>query len=429
MLRYAPGSPRPVTLLERPRSRRLLFAALYFTEGAPIGFLWWALPAILRERGGPVEAIGALLAVLVLPWGFKFLWAPLIDVLATSPRGLAAWIAAAQGAMALSLLPLIGLDPERLFGAVALLLVLHALAAATQDVAIDALAIRSTPPGERGSLNGWMQAGMLLGRGLFGGGALIALEQVGDRALILALVGLSLASATAVLVLGRGFPGPAPGRARRSPDARWRAFGGRLKRVLAARSTRLGLAFALLGGAGFEAVGGLASPFLVDSGFGTAEIGRFFALPAVACTGAGALLGGRLADRLGHRRAVVGAAVAVAACIGLLSAAASGGLPHAWLWGALAALYVGIGGFTVASYALFMDLCDPALGGTQFSAFMGATNLCESWSVLAAGYLTAALGYPTAFAALAAAALLALPDLRRVEGGARGPAPPPGDPH
>jgi hypothetical protein len=39
-----------------------------------------------------------------------------------------------------------------------------------------------------------------------------------------------------------------------------------------------------------------------------------------------------------------------------------------------------IGLFTAASYALFMDLTDPKLGGTQFSAFMAATNGCESWS-------------------------------------------------
>ena len=32
-----------------------------------------------------------------------------------------------------------------------------------------------------------------------------------------------------------------------------------------------------------------------------------------------------------------------------------------------------------------MDLTDPVLGGTQFSAYMGATNLCEVWAVRVAG--------------------------------------------
>ena len=50
---------------------------------------------------------------------------------------------------------------------------MHALAASTQDVAIDALAIGAVPPQTRGRLNGAMQAGMLTGRSVFGGGMLI----------------------------------------------------------------------------------------------------------------------------------------------------------------------------------------------------------------------------------------------------------------
>ena len=37
--------------------RRLLFASLYFSEGAPIGYLWWALPTKLRAAGADIEQI------------------------------------------------------------------------------------------------------------------------------------------------------------------------------------------------------------------------------------------------------------------------------------------------------------------------------------------------------------------------------------
>jgi hypothetical protein len=66
--------------------RRFLFASLYFAEGAPIGFLWWALPATLREAGAPVERITALTAMLALPWAVKFVRAPLIDLSAGRGR-------------------------------------------------------------------------------------------------------------------------------------------------------------------------------------------------------------------------------------------------------------------------------------------------------------------------------------------------------
>jgi N-acyl-L-homoserine lactone synthetase len=61
------------------------------------------------------------------------------------------------------------------------------------------------------------------------------------------------------------------------------------------------------------------------------------------------------------------------------------------------------------SYALFMDLTDPRLGATQFSAYMAATNGCESWSVWTSGRIVAAQGYPSAFLVMSAVSLLALP--------------------
>ncbi len=68
--------------------------------------------------------------------------------------------------------------------------------------------------------------------------------------------------------------------------------------------------------------------------------------------------------------------------------------------------------FTASSYALFMDLTDARLGGTQFSAFMSATNGCESWSAWAGGRIVGPGNYAAAFLAMAAASLLGLPLLK-----------------
>jgi hypothetical protein len=83
--------------------------------------------------------------------------------------------------------------------------------------------------------------------------------------------------------------------------------------------------------------------------------------------------------------------------------------PSAPLAGVLfALLYAGAGLFTAASYAPFMDLTDPRLGATVFSAFMGMTNLCEAWSARAVGGLRADWTYGGAFAAVTGVSLLAL---------------------
>ena len=151
----------------------LLFAVLYASEGAPIGFIWWALPTLLRSADVPIDRITSLTAVLLVPWIFKFLWAPALDLLRGPRWGYRAWLIAMQVIMGLALVPLAWLDPVQHFDTWRMLLLVHAFSAATQDVAIDALAIGAVPPGERGRLNGAMQAGMLTGRSVFGGGVLL----------------------------------------------------------------------------------------------------------------------------------------------------------------------------------------------------------------------------------------------------------------
>ncbi len=153
-----------VSLLNQRQGRIALFTLLYLSEGAPIGFIWWALPTILRTAGVGVPKITALTAMLVLPWVFKFLWAPLVDAMRTPRWGFRAWIISAQLAMGATLLPLIWLDPAGHFQWWGVLLLFHAIFAATQDVAIDAMAINLVPEHQRGTLNGCMQAGMLVGR-------------------------------------------------------------------------------------------------------------------------------------------------------------------------------------------------------------------------------------------------------------------------
>src|SRR5690606_27910308 len=186
-------------LTQSQRGRRVLFALLYLAEGAPIGFIWWAIPARLREAGVPVGTITLLTSVVILPWAFKFLWAPLVDVLRGPRWGRRGWVVAAQLLMGLSLLPLALLDWQDSLGLLFGLLLLHAFAAATQDVAIDAWAISITPAEERGGINGWMQAGMLAGRWLFGAGFLIVAQRIDDATAVVSMVAVIWATILVVL--------------------------------------------------------------------------------------------------------------------------------------------------------------------------------------------------------------------------------------
>jgi MFS family permease len=309
--------------------------------------------------------------------------------------------------MGASLLGLAGLDPARQLGLVTALLVTHAFAAATQDVAIDALAVGAVPPGERGSVNGAMQAGMLLGRALGGGAALLVAERWGWRAAIVLLVAVIWATLPLALLARRRDDAGAPMVERLG--ARLGTFRRTFAAALARRATWLGLAFALTAGAAFEATGALAGPYLADRGLSAKTIGWFFGLAVLAAMAAGALAGGRWVDRSGRGRPLVASLLGFVAAVLLLAAfEASGSRDAVALLGALGAMYLAIGAFTAASYALFMDLTDPGLGGTQFSAFMSATNGCEAWAAWLAGGLASASGYPVAFVVASCVSLASL---------------------
>jgi MFS family permease len=171
---------------------------------------------------------------------------------------------------------------------------------------------------------------------------------------------------------------------------------------------------------------------LVDEGLSQQTIGYFFAAPVVAAMIFGSLVGGRLADRTPRKRAVLIAVVFVSLTVAALA------LIDAWvapigieadmetdprslsLLLCLQAMYFGIGLLTAASYALFMDITNKNVAATQFSAFMGATNGCESWSALAIGRMAGGWGYAAAFLAMSGLALLSLPVLALMRLGREG---------
>ncbi len=393
-----------------PRRRRLALALLYLSEGAPIGYLWWALPTKLRAAGVPVEEVAALSSLLTLPWAFKFLWAPLVDVFRSPRHGVKPWIVVMQLAMAASIAPMAFLDLQVDYDLIVVILMAHALFASTQDAAIDALAVRSIPSSERALATGWMQAGMLAGRAVFGGAALTMESIIGVGGVVALLASTILLTSAVVLTLDDRVP--ATGE---TAVAAIRRVAARLRAVFGSATTWLGIVFVVFAGAAMEGAGALAGPLMIDSGLSQVAVGRFFALPAVAAMAIGALAGGRWVDARERSSAVVGALVSVAVSVLTAAAVVSAQWP-AMILVALTCVYLTFGVLTAALYALMMDLTDPALGGTQFSTYMAAVNLCYVWSAWAAGQLAGAYGYAPALAAMVAVSFLSLPVLRALRG-------------
>ncbi len=398
-----------MNLLAHKPGRNLIAFAFYFAEGIPIGFIWWAMPTLLREQGAGTAVIGSFTAILTLPWVFKFLWAPLIDVLRTPRFGFTSWIGLSQLCMCLSLVPLLFIPLAGNILTWAVLLFIHSLCAATQDVSVDALVINVVAVKEKGLLNGYMQAGMLLARSLFGGGVLMFTADWG----LPLTIGLMILAIMATMLLLPFIKEPA---ALPAAKKRVQHFRQNFAKAFAAKRTWYGIGFALTAAAAFEAAGAFAGPFFADMQIPQQRIGFFFAIPVVVSMLVGGLVGGLLSDRLSRKKSVgifLAGFVLMIAVIAFLGISKTPLPGYGWM-GLYSGMYFFTGMFTAASYALFMDITDREIGATQFSTYMAATNGCESWVVYSAGMIAASNGYHVAFLSMCLVSLAGLFFLQKI---------------
>ncbi len=124
-----------------------VFTAYYVLQGLPWGLNAIALPAWLFGQGMGKESIASFAAITGLPWALKLFVAPLMDRFSFLPMGMRRpWIIGAQSLMLLTSSFLFFItDPlEQFWWLLAICTVLN-IFAATEDVAVDGLAIAIVP--------------------------------------------------------------------------------------------------------------------------------------------------------------------------------------------------------------------------------------------------------------------------------------------
>lgn len=286
--------------MKTPASTWWLLFSLYTTQFLGLGFFTVALVAILRQSGASLDLVGLIYALGMI-WAIKLLWAPLVDKLALPRFGhYRGWLLLSQSGLILALIALAPMDVTHDFPAVYGWCLAIAVLSATQDIAIDALACRLLPPGERGFGNGIQTTGGLLGN-LLGGGAVVMLyPSIGWEACMAVLaVGTSVS-----LVQLYFFREPAwPARPQRARDLYsrlwtfWRRPGGwRWLGALLLYPLASGLAY------------GLTTPILVDAGWSLEAIGLLANVVGSLLSALSALATGWLINRWGRRRTLIGAA-------------------------------------------------------------------------------------------------------------------------
>ena len=416
-------------LLATRLGRLTAFFFLYVTEGIPLGFAATAVATQLRRQDvGPAE-IGAFVGSFYLPWAFKWAFGPFIDVFTSERLGRRrGWILGTQIMLIVTLLACTTLDLPAQLGLLTLVLLVHNSFGAMQDVAIDALAVSTLHEDERGLANGVMFAGAAIGTAAGGSGVLFLMPVLGLKGGFV-FVAACIAAVTVFIVLplreastpmadrrDAGMASAAREMRRFSVEA-FRSFVG-------TRGAFAGLFFALLPAGAMSLGLALQSNLAVEVGMSDDDV-AWLNLWSSVISAACMVGGGLLSDRFGRRRTLFVylalMSLPVLYLMGVLiehqwimpvaqtagrRIAAPALVTAVWLATLLYAVPQGLMYGTRA--ALFMDVTNPAVAATQFTAYMAMMNLAIAYSATWQGIAIEALGYPRTLVIDAVAGLLCL---------------------
>lgn len=385
-----------------------------FASGLPFLLVGGTLSVWLKDSGVSLEDIG-LLSLAGLAYAFKFVWAPLVDEARLPLLGRLgrrrAWLLAAQGLLAASLLAMSAVTPAGSLSLFVALTVLAGLAGATQDVVIDAYRIEIAPQEQQGALAATYTLGYRLALLVSGALALLLADHLPWP---LIYQGMALLVTLVMLVtLAAREPEAAPASTtganllaglRHSIAGPFRDFFLRY---------RGGLGLGLLLFIGLfkisdQMLGVMALPFYLDCGFSKTQIAAVSKLFGVWVGIAGAFLGGAVVVRLGIQRTLL-----IAMLLGALS-----NLLYVLLAQHPADIRVFVaviggenlsGGFLgAAAVAWLSALVSREYTATQYALFSSLVTLPGKLLGGFSGFMVADLGYDGFFIISTAAVLPAL---------------------
>jgi PAT family beta-lactamase induction signal transducer AmpG len=202
---------------------------------------------IFQAFGIENQVIATWTALIALPWSFKLLWGPIVELNGTKRR----WITGAQlGIAVLIVLAALALQLPNFFGITLSVLAVTAVFSATCDIATDGYYLLTTQRSEQGKWVGWQSAMFRLGR-LFATGGIVYFAGVlmnnglsKELSWMIALFGLAAVYGAGALYNHFMLPRPAEDAPRAVPQEENRLNLARAALVIAAFGfIYMGLAF------------------------------------------------------------------------------------------------------------------------------------------------------------------------------------------
>ena len=391
--------------------------ALGFSAGLPLLLVFGTLSFWLREAGVDRTTIG-FLSWVGLAYGFKWMWAPLVDrlpipVLTRLLGRRRSWLLLSQAVIMVALVMMALTDPTLALAPMVWCAVAVAFGSATQDIALDAFRIESADTEHQAALAATYQAGYRLAMIWAGAGALwiaaraeapnAELYQYGAWRTAYLVMAASMLPGVLTVLLSREPARQALAPARNAAEWLQGALVAPFTDFVGRYRWHAALILALIATYRISDVvmGIMANPFYVDLGFSKDEVAAVSKAFGIVMTLLGAFVGGVLALRLGVMRVLMLGAVLSAGSNLLFAWLATRGHDLNALVFVISADNLSSGIASAAFIAYLSSLTNVQYSATQYALFSSMMLLLPKFLAGFSGQFVDHFGYPSFFTATA----------------------------
>ena len=386
----------------------LALSLLYSAQGVPFGFATDYMPVALRQAGYSRTMIAALF-LLQMPWQLKIFWSRVADAPATRARSIEALLLLQT--LLFTSIALFAVAPFRQAPWLWFTLTFFAaLFASTQDIFVDALAVRSLPREDLGYGNIAQVAGYRLGMLAGGAGLLLLIRPLGFRVAVLLCGSLVLLATPAARLLREqrrtdpDEPTP-PSRLELKGLLSHIFLGEALPVVVLALTYKLGMHMAVV----------LIKPMLVDAKWTNDQIGLAAVTLGTTAGLTGAAVGGVMHRVMNERTALALAGVVQGiVCLPLVLAFRLG-VPLLWTTVSIATESFVSGVGTTVLFAALMRATRKADAGFHYTLLMSANAVAIGVGGLLGGVIADKAGTTVSLVLAATVSLVPLALLPRWE--------------
>jgi len=367
-------------------SRYFSFSALYVAQGIPEGIIFYAIPAWLAMNGKSPLEIGAFAGIIIIPWSFKILAAPLMDRFTYLAMGRKRpWIMFGQLGLILSFLS-IGFVPDPLNNISGLMTVgfMISFFGAFQDVATDGMAVDVIPVDEQARANGLMWGTKVIGTSL---SLVIGTALINSFGLTVAVASLSVAVALIMIVPiyfterpGEKFMPWTKGEANiESKNTQLRSWSQILKSLYRVVKLKASIIFGIasfVSGIMFGFMDTLFPVFSVQElGWTNTSFSEVFSVSSIIAGILGMVVGGYLVDRFGKLKMITLYLGIIAIVISTFAFVTEYWQSTIFIYAFIVIYYTLNTFLSIGIFATGMHLCWKTVAATQFTLYMALSNM------------------------------------------------------